>query len=103
MRVHWTDTAAAHLTALHDYIARDSRIYARRMVDRLTSRSKQIGRFPESGRIVAEYEQPDVREIIEGSYRIIYRILPRQIDVLAVIHSARLLPSSVDHLGSMPE
>jgi toxin ParE1/3/4 len=102
LRVHWTDTAAGHLTALHDYIARDSEVYARRMVDRLTSRSKQIGRFPQSGRAVPEYEQADVREVIEGAYRIIYRVLSHQLDVLAVVHSARELPPSVDQLSSLP-
>jgi toxin ParE1/3/4 len=98
VRVHWTDTAAAHLTALHDYIALDSSFYARRTVDRLTSRSKQLARYPHSGRMVPEYEQEDVREVIEGAYRIIYRILPQQIDVLAVVHSARELPGSVEQL-----
>jgi plasmid stabilization system protein ParE len=102
LRVHWTETAAGHVTAVHDYIAQDSEVYARRMVDRLTSRSKQLARFPESGRTVPEYEQVDVRELIEGPYRIIYRILPQQIDVLAVVHSARELPSSVDKLSSLP-
>ncbi|HYR11026.1 MAG TPA: type II toxin-antitoxin system RelE/ParE family toxin [Longimicrobium sp.] len=102
MRVHWTESAAGHLTALHDYIARDSTVYARRMVDRLTSRSKQLARFPQSGRMVPEYQQDDVRELIEGPYRIIYRILPQQIDVLAVVHGARELPVAVDHLSSLP-
>lgn len=48
--------------------------------------------------MVPEYEQEDVREVLEGAYRIIYRILPQQIDVLAVVDSARELPSSVDNL-----
>lgn len=94
MKVHWTDAAAAHLKAIHDYIAGDSAVYARRMVDRLTSRSKQIAKFPQSGRMVPEYHDPEVREVIEGAYRIIYRILPKQIDVVAVIHSARRMPST---------
>lgn len=92
MKVCWTDEALGHLDAIHDYIARNSEIYARRMVDRLTSRSKQIGRFPQSGRMVPEYHDVDIREVIEGPYRIIYRILSKQIDVVAVMHSARLLP-----------
>jgi hypothetical protein len=41
------------------------------MVDRITSRSKQIGQFPESGQMVPEYERPNVREVIEGPYRVI--------------------------------
>lgn len=62
------------------------------MVDRLTGRSKQIGLYPHSGRMVPEYHTVEIREVIEGPYRVIYRIKPEQIDVVAVLHSARLLP-----------
>lgn len=92
MKVRWTDTALGHLTAIHDYVAQDAPIYARSLVDRLTDRSKQIGRFPRSGRMVPEYEQEDVREIIEAPYRIIYRILPERVDVLAVVHTSQEKP-----------
>jgi plasmid stabilization system protein ParE len=88
MKVHWTDTAERHLDALYAYIAQDSREYAKRMVDRLTRRSQQIADFPFSGRRVPEYDIDQIREVIEGSYRIIYHTKPDQIDVLAVIHGA---------------
>lgn len=61
------------------------------MVDRLTQRSEQIATFPRSGRKVLKYEAENIREVIEKSYRIIYRIKPNQLDVLAVIHSSQLL------------
>ncbi len=89
MKVHWTDTAAEHLDAIYNYIALDSPEYAKRTVDRITRRSQQIKDFPLSGRKVPEYNMDQIREIIEGSYRIIYHIKPDQIDVLAVIHGAR--------------
>ena len=60
------------------------------MVDKITRRSKQINGHPFSGRKVPEYDAPDIRELIESPYRIIYRIKPKQIDVLVVIHGARL-------------
>jgi plasmid stabilization system protein ParE len=88
MRVHWTDTAEGHLDAIYAYIAQDSPEYAMRMVDRLTRRSQQIAKFPFSGRRVPEYDIDQIREVIEGPYRIIYHIKPDQIDVLAVIHGA---------------
>ena len=88
MRVHWTDTAEGHLEAIHGYIAQDSPEYAKAMVDRITRRSQQIAEFPFSGRRVPEYEIDQVREMIEGPYRIIYYIKLDQIDVLAVIHGA---------------
>jgi plasmid stabilization system protein ParE len=58
------------------------------MVDRLTARTQQIADFPLSGRRVAEYDLGQVREILEGPYRIIYYIKTGQIDILAVIHGA---------------
>ncbi len=91
MKVLWTDAAVAQLEAIHDYMAQTSPEYARRTIDRLTRRSIQIGTFPFSGRMVSEYDVNEVREIIEGSYRIIYLIKEDedQIEMLAVIHSSR--------------
>ena len=89
MRVHWTDTALRHLDAIHQYIAQDSPAYAERTVDRLTRRSQQIGEFPFSGRTVPEFDMKQIREVIEGAYRIIYYIKSDQIDVLVVLHGAQ--------------
>lgn len=88
MKVYWTDTAQGHLDAIYAYIAQDSPEYATRMVDRLTRRSQQIAKFPFSGRRVLEYDGDQIREVIEGSFRIIYHIKADQIEVLAVIHGS---------------
>ncbi len=91
MKVLWTESALAQLQAVHDYLAQTSPEYALRMIDRLTKRSIQIARFPFSGRMVPEYELNEVREVIEGPYRIIYLIAPdrQKVEVLAVIYSSR--------------
>jgi toxin ParE1/3/4 len=94
MKVHWTDTAETHLDAIYTHIAQDSPEYAKRMVDRLTRRSQQIGQSPFSGRRVPEYDIDQIREAIEASYRIIYYIKSDQIDVLAVIHGAMNVPTA---------
>ena len=59
METYWTDTALEHLDAIYFYIASDSIDYAKRIVDRLTSRSIQISTFPESGRMVPEIESKE--------------------------------------------
>jgi len=89
MKVHWTNRALAHLLDIYEYIAQDSPVYAKHTIDQLTRRSEQLGQYPESGRMVPEYNAPDIREVIEGNYRLIYRILDEQINVLAVIHTRR--------------
>ncbi|MCG8448297.1 MAG: type II toxin-antitoxin system RelE/ParE family toxin [Pirellulales bacterium] len=96
MKVVWSENAIAHLTDIFEYIARDSERYASRMVDRITSRSKQIGFAPESGQVVQEFEHPQVREVIEGPYRVIYRVESDHIVVLSVIHGARELPRHLE-------
>jgi toxin ParE1/3/4 len=95
VRVVWTDNAISQLIGIYDYIARDSAFYAQRMVDRLTRRSQIVVDFPAAGRVVPEYDVSDIREIIEKPYRILYRVRKEQIDILAVIHGAQLLPSEL--------
>ena len=91
MKVLWSEAAEGQLKAIHDFIALTSSDYALPIVDRLTKRSIQIAAFPFSGRMVPEYELNEVRELIEGLYRIIYLINEEkdQIEILAVIHSSR--------------
>lgn len=92
MIVNWTENSIEHLVGIYDYISQRSPTYARRTVDRLTRRSEQLADFPMSGRMVPEYNMRNIREVIEGSYRIIYHLRPQQIDVIAVMHSAQELP-----------
>ncbi len=95
MKVYWTQNAIEHMVNIYEYIALNSPTYAKRMADKITRRSEQIADHPFSGRKVPEYDAEDIRELIEKPYRIIYRIKPDQIDVVAVIHGARLLPDEM--------
>ncbi len=92
MKVRWTDKARRHLRAIHDYIATDSFKYAARMVDRITRKGEGLKRFPLSGHVVPEYEVDHIRQVLEGNYRIIYRVKPDVLEILAVIHAARQMP-----------
>lgn len=85
-----TDSALAQLQAIHDYLAQASPDYALRIIDLLTKRSIQIAQFPFSGRMVSECDLNEVREVIEGPYRIVYLIDAEALkaEVLAVIHSS---------------
>jgi len=96
MTDRWTYTAIEHLLAIYEYIAVDSPVYAQRMVDKITRRSQQLANFPRSGRLVPEYQTPDIYEVIEKPYRIIYRVMDDTLDILAIIHGAQSLPSRTD-------
>jgi len=89
MIVKWTETAKADLQAIWDYIARDSVFYANKYVDELTSATDILEDFPERGRAIPEIGDPNSREIIYGSYRIMYHISNENIFITQVVHSAR--------------
>jgi len=50
--------------------------------------------FPQSGRVVPELDREDVREVIRGTYRIVYRYrsAAAEAQILTVFHGARLFP-----------
>ena len=47
--------------------------------------------FPESGRVVPEIAKPEIREIVRGNYRLIYRCREDRVEILTAFHGARLL------------
>jgi addiction module RelE/StbE family toxin len=93
VKVFWTETAVKHLSGIYVYIGQNSPHYAQRLIERLTQRSVQIAEFPLSGRIVPEFKSEQIREVIEGSYRVIYYIKSEQIDVLAIVHGSQHIES----------
>jgi toxin ParE1/3/4 len=95
MRVVWTDEAKAHLDDIYRYIQRDAPLYAMQMVDKLTRRAGQLIDHPRSGRIAPQYDDENLRELIVYPYRLIYRLKPDRIDIIAVFHGAQQLPDSL--------
>ena len=86
LRLRWTEQAVAQLSAIAEQIATSSPVYAETIVDRIVHRLLQAQRFPESGRMVPEYERTEIRELIEFPYRVIYRRGPESIEVVAIVH-----------------
>jgi plasmid stabilization system protein ParE len=93
--VVWTDPARRDLLQVQQWIARDSRQYAATTIRRIRSSTALLAAFPESCRFVPEYADDSWREIIVGSYRVLYRyIRPTDTVVVTVIHARRQLPPS---------
>jgi len=92
--VRWTLQAAGDLEAIADFIAADSAHYARLFVIDVLAAVERLVAFPSSGRIVPELNDPRVREILLGNYRIVYRLTGMVVEILTVYHGARLLDPS---------
>ncbi len=87
----WTDQAAGDLDAIADFIAVDDPVAAVRWVDQLVATAERVSLAPRMGRKVPEFAREDVREVIHGNYRIVYRITLERIEVLTVFEGHRLL------------
>ena len=86
-----TKSALRDLESIVRYIAVDSPERARAFGNLLVDRALAIASFPEIGSVVAEVGDPSLRQILQGPYRIIYRIKtePKAILVLRFWHGAR--------------
>jgi toxin ParE1/3/4 len=91
-RVVWTEPAVSDLNGIHAYIARDAEVYADATVLEIFEAVDRLAQFPCSGRVVPELDEDNTREIIVGSYRVMYDTSGEVVRILAVVHGARLFP-----------
>lgn len=92
VEVKWTNQSIDDINNIAEFIAKDSVRYARLQVKIFFDACKILEQFPNAGRIVPEAGKENIRELIIGSYRIIYNIIsPDSIDILTVHHSHRTL------------
>jgi toxin ParE1/3/4 len=86
-----TETAYADLEDIENYIAQDSPAIARRFILRIFDRIDQLSEYPQSGKFVPEIHDQSIRELLLNKYRIIYQLQENKINILRVVHGARLL------------
>lgn len=86
VRVKWTKQARADLKSICDYIARDSRYYSIVFKENVFKKAGNLSHFPQMGRIVPEFNEDTLRELIIGDYRMMYEVKQERVEVLAVVH-----------------
>ena len=91
LKIKWSPRAASNLEEICDYIAKDSQYYAILFAKKIISIVKAIPQFPQSGRIVPEYGDDNLREKIYENYRIVYRLKGELIEIVAICHGTKPL------------
>jgi toxin ParE1/3/4 len=90
-RVLWTEAAASDLEQTADFIARDSRRYAAAFVREVRDAARSLSQLAERGRIVPEFADPNIRELLVRGYRLIYQLGLHSVSIIGFIHGAREL------------
>lgn len=93
----WSDPAKADLRSIHDFIAHDSKHYAKKVTQDIVAKTDVLNELPRMGRLAPELGNEAIRELSLYSYRILYEIRDHDVFVLAVIHKRReLRPEMVE-------
>ena len=91
MKIIWAEQAVEKLEEYADYIALDKPNAALRWAERIQKSVENLKKFPKLGREVPEIRRPEIKELIEGEYRIIYRLESNLISIITIYHSKQLL------------
>ena len=89
--VKWSERAKMNLRHIHDFIANDSKHYAKVVTRGIVGKARRLSEFPRIGKMVPEIGDENVRELHLHSYRVVYEIRPDHTYVLAVLHKQQVL------------
>src|SRR4051812_16821401 len=96
-KIRWAPSAAAMLEEAVEYIATKSPEAARKLAVSVVNAADSLAELSERGRIVPELGDSRYRELLVGSYRLIYRVSEDAVSIVAVAHGARDFRSWWNH------
>jgi plasmid stabilization system protein ParE len=88
-RVVWTAHARRDLDGIIDFVAEDSLAAAHGVLDVVLRTAGSLQELSERGRVVPEFADSSIREVFVYSYRLMYRVLEDEVQILSVVHGAR--------------
>ncbi|MGB4437649.1 MAG: type II toxin-antitoxin system RelE/ParE family toxin [Sedimentibacter sp.] len=83
----WSDKAVSNLKSIENYIAEESPIQAKKVINEIINYVEELFQFPHMGGVVPELNDCKLRQLIKYSYRIIYSVNKNQINIITIIHS----------------
>jgi plasmid stabilization system protein ParE len=98
-RLVWTEKAIGDLAEIGEYIEFDDPEAARRLVSRVGKHLDKLVKHPLSGPVCSEFPEGQYRQISENPCRAIYRYDGKNVIILRILRSERLLrPGYLDDM-----
>lgn len=92
IEIKLTDSAYSDLEDIENDVSQSSPKIAREFVNKIFNKIELLYDHPKIGRKVPEFDNDRIRELIQGKYRIVYRIVNEEvIEVLRILHGSRLM------------
>ena len=93
MKLRWTPLALEKAEEIAEYIHLDKPGAALDWLEGIFAAADSLPEFPQRGRIVPEIGREDIRELLLGNYRLIYRVEEDFLSILTLRHGRQLLDS----------
>lgn len=91
VELFWSGRSLADLEEIVTYIARESPAVARSFSAKLVDAVNVLAEFPTIGRVVPEYGNETMREILYRNYRVVYELSATTATVVTIFHGSRPL------------
>ena len=92
MKIIWSPLAVERTSEIAEYVTIDNPSAAIAWVEKVFEKVDLLKLSPKMGREVPEISRKEIREILFGNYRIIYRIEKTKISILTIRHDKQILP-----------
>ncbi len=99
MKILWTREALNNLRAIKKFISINSYSAAENFIEKIIARADAISDSPKQGRVVPEFANDSIREIIFKKYRIVYLIKENHVEILTVFEGHKLLKRNMKRNG----
>ena len=91
-RLIWSEQSVDDLRSIAEFIAKDSVKFAKLTVSKIRTTARYLIEHPYIGKVVTEIGKKEIREMIIGNYRLIYKVnIDKTVEIITVHHSAKQL------------
>jgi len=84
LKITWSPLAVEQVRDIVSYIALDKPSAAEKWAEKIFNSVERLIDFPDSGRVVPEINRNEIREVVQGNYRVIYKVEEKEIFILIV-------------------
>jgi toxin ParE1/3/4 len=91
MKLEWSPLAFRRTHEISEHIRQDNPAAAEAWLQGLFRVIDRVVSFPDSGRVLPEVGKPEIREMLYGEFRIVYRRTAKRVSIITIRHGRQLI------------
>lgn len=91
VKIIWSEESLNDVEEIISFISKDSEFFAMNFASKIIDAVDTLKIISDIGRVVPEYDNVKIREILYRNYRIVYKIDEKVVEILTVFHGSKLL------------